>query len=64
VKRLGRIAFIVVVSFCLVQDSFSRPPTLLKSKTEMPKFHVEKRATGTGKNKNIDDLFMELLLSK
>jgi len=62
VNRLGRMAFIVVVSFCLVQDSFNRPPTLLKSKTEMPKIHVEKRAAGTGKNKKIDDLFMEFLL--
>jgi len=58
VKRLGQLVFIGVASICLSQDILF----LTKSQKEAPKVCVDKRAGSAGKNKNIDDLFVQFLL--
>jgi len=55
---LGQLVFIGVASICLSQDILF----LTKSQKEAPKVCVDKRAGSAGKNKNIDDLFVQFLL--
>ena len=57
-KRLGKMVFVVVASFCLSQDILY----LTKSKKEAPKVYVVQVGTPPNKNKNIDDLFINFLL--
>ena len=57
-NRLGQMVFIMIVIFCLAQDTFYRPPT----QKELSKVHMEKRTAVTNRNKNIDDLIIGFLL--
>ena len=57
-KRLGKMVFVVVASFCLSQDILY----LTKPKKEVPKVYIVQVVTPPHKNKNIDDLFINFLL--
>ena len=57
-NRLGKMVFIIIASFCLSQEILY----LAKQKKEVSKVYVVQVGTLPNKNKNIDDLFINLLL--
>ena len=57
-KRLGKMVFVVVASFCLSQEMLY----LAKQQKEVPKSYMVQVGTPPNKNKNIDDLFINFLL--
>ena len=57
-KRLGKMVFVIVASFCLSQEMLY----LAKQKKEVPKSYIVQVVTPPNKNKNIDDLFINFLL--
>ena len=57
-KRLGKMVFVIVASFCLSQEMLY----LAKQQKEVPKSYMVQVGTPPNKNKNIDDLFINFLL--
>ena len=57
-KRLGKMVFIIIASFCLSQEMLY----LAKQQKEVPKSYMVQVGTPPNKNKNIDDLFINFLL--
>ena len=57
-KRLGKMVFIIIASFCLSQEMLY----LAKQKKEVLKVYVVQVGAPPHKNKNIDDLFINFLL--
>ena len=57
-KRLVKMVFIIIASFCLSQEMLY----LAKQKKEIPKGYISKSGVPPHKNKNIDNLFINFLI--